>query len=175
MRSDLLTMMGVIPGASLDDIISEAQKVEEILYRRNQEQCLVECFKQISFKNNTLDTHKHYNDDHTNHSKSTQSSNLEYSSDEENAFHQRNKYDTKKQWSNGNSSQDTNINFQFTTDNHSSKNSNSIQCRSCEILGHFSKDCPNNNADFFPPSTPKNYHSKNEHRALGRRHVDAHL
>ena len=30
-------MMGISPGASLDDIISEAQKVEEILYRRNEE------------------------------------------------------------------------------------------------------------------------------------------
>ena len=88
-------MMGVSPGSSLDDIISEAQKVEEILYRRNEEQRLAECFKQTSFRNNTLDTHKHYNDNHTNHYKSTQSSNLEHLSDNEIAFHQRNKYDTK--------------------------------------------------------------------------------
>jgi hypothetical protein len=40
MRSDSFIMMGVTPGASLDDIISEAQKVEEILYRRNEEQYL---------------------------------------------------------------------------------------------------------------------------------------
>jgi hypothetical protein len=125
------------------------------------------------YKNNTLYTHKHYNDGHTNHYKSTQSSDLEYSSDEENAFHQRNKYDTKRQWNNGNSLQDTNINLQFTTDNNSSKKSNSIQCRNCGTLGHFFKDCPNNNADFFHPSTSKNYHSKNEHGALGRRDVDA--
>ena len=121
MRSDLFTMMDVSPGASLGDIISEAQKVEEILYRRNEEQRLAECFKQTSFRNNTSDTHKHYNDDHTNHYKSIQSSNLEHLSDDENAFYQRNKYDTKKQWSNGNSLQDTNINLQFATGNNLSK------------------------------------------------------
>ena len=96
MRSDLFTMMGVSPGASLDDIISEAEKVEEISYHRNEEQRLAECFKQTSFRNNTSDTHKHYNDYHTNRYKSTQSSNLEHLSDDENAFHQRNKYDTKR-------------------------------------------------------------------------------
>jgi hypothetical protein len=34
MRTDLLSMIGVPLGASLDEIIREAQKVEEILYRR---------------------------------------------------------------------------------------------------------------------------------------------
>ena len=88
MRSDLFTMMGASLGASVDDIISEAQKVEEILYRRNEKQRLAECFRQTSFRNNTLDTHKHYNDDHTNHYKSTQSSNLKNLSDDENTSHQ---------------------------------------------------------------------------------------
>jgi hypothetical protein len=173
MRSDLLTMMGVITGASLDDIISEAQNVEEILYRRNQEQCLAESFQQISFKNNTLHTHTHYNDDNRNQSKPTQSSALEYLSDEENAFHQRSKDDTKKQCNNDKSLQDTNNNLQLTTGNNSSKKSPSIRCRNCGIFGHFFKDCRNNNADFSHPSTTISYHSKNEHGASGRRDVDA--
>ena len=118
MRSDLFAMVGVISSASLDDIISEAQKIE-ILYRRNEGQRLEKCFKQISFRNKTSDTHKHYNDDHTNHYKSTLSSYLEHSSVGENVFHQQNKHDTRKQWNNGYSLQDTNINLLFTTGNNS--------------------------------------------------------
>ena len=37
MRSDLLIMIGVSHGASLDEIIFEAQKLEEILYLRNKD------------------------------------------------------------------------------------------------------------------------------------------
>lgn len=36
MRNDLLTMIGVSKGESLDEIITEAQKVEEILYQRSK-------------------------------------------------------------------------------------------------------------------------------------------
>ena len=172
MRNDLFTMMGVYPSASLDETKLETQKVEEILYCRNKEQCLAEYFKQISFENNTLDTQEYYNDNHTNHYKSTQFSNLEHSSSAENVSHQRNKYETKKQRNNDESSEDANINVQFTTDNHLSEKSNAIKCRSCGILGHFPENCPSNNANNFQPLT-SNYRSKNGHGALGRRAVDA--
>ena len=101
-----------------------------------------QCFKQISFRNNTLDTHKHYNDNHTNHYKSTLPSNLEHSSGEESAVHQQNKYDTKKQWNNGNSLQDTSITLQFTTGNNSSKKQILFNTAVTEFLDSFSKTVP---------------------------------
>lgn len=64
MRSDLFSMIGVTPGASLDDIMLEAQKVEEILYRRSQEECLTEYSKEIFLKDNNLGDYKHCNDDY---------------------------------------------------------------------------------------------------------------
>ena len=100
MRNDLFTMMGVSHGASLDEIILAAQKVEEILYRRNKEQYVADYYKRSSFENNTLDIHKHYNDSHIDHYDSTEFSNSEHSSNEGNASHQQKKYDTKRQWNN---------------------------------------------------------------------------
>jgi hypothetical protein len=61
MRSELLSIMGISPSASLDEIIFAAQKVEEVLYRRTEEQCLIKCFKQTSFENNISATPEHFN------------------------------------------------------------------------------------------------------------------
>ncbi|CAF0939445.1 unnamed protein product [Adineta steineri] len=173
MRSDLFTMMGVSPGASLDEIILKAQKVEEILFLRNEEHRVTEYFKQISFKDNTLDTHKYRNGNDINHHKSTQFSNLEYSLNEQDASPQRNKYYTKEQWNDDESSQNANSNAQFTVDHSSSKTSNPIKCGSCGIFGHYTKICPHNNANNYQSST-SNSHSKNAHGALRERNLDAH-
>lgn len=176
MRSDLLTMTGVSPGVSLDEIILQAQKVEEILYHRNNEQSRAEDLKQILFQNNTLDTHKYYLDSHINHHASAQFSNLEHSSNEGNVFNQRNKYDKNKQWNNNNDKSLRNeiFNVQFTADSHSSKKSAHVKCYSCGVPGHFARNCSNSNncVNNFQLSTP-NYHSKNGHRALERRDVNA--
>ncbi|CAF0872301.1 unnamed protein product [Adineta steineri] len=150
-----------------------AQKVEEILFLRNEEHRVTEYFKQISFKDNTLDTHKHRNGNDINHHKSTQFSNLEYSLNEQDASPQRNKYYTKEQWNDDESSQNANSNAQFTMDHSSSKTSNPIKCGSCGIFGHYTKICPNNNANNYQSST-SNSHSKNAHGALRERNLDAH-
>ncbi|CAF1489086.1 unnamed protein product [Adineta ricciae] len=108
MRSDLFAMMGVSISASLDHIILEAQKVEEILFRRDREQRLADCFKQPLYRSNVTGNHEYY-------TMMTPQSvlnqiiflfsfifYLEHSFDEENVLHQPN---------NGNSLQNTNTDF----------------------------------------------------------------
>lgn len=48
MRPDMLTLMNNCRSSSLDDIVTEAQKVEEILYLRNKEQRLCNLMKKSS-------------------------------------------------------------------------------------------------------------------------------
>ncbi|CAF5068825.1 unnamed protein product [Rotaria magnacalcarata] len=60
MRNNLLTMIGVSRCESLDEIIIEAQKIEEILYQRNKQ--LYRNSNQDRTENNTSTTSIYNND-----------------------------------------------------------------------------------------------------------------
>src|SRR4051794_2216121 len=113
MRSDLLTMMGTSRGASLDEIILEAQKAEEILYRRNKEQRRAEYLKHVSFQDNTLDNNKHPDGEYNNHFKPNQITKLEESSNGKTVPFQRNRDDKKNRWNNNKPWQNSNLNAQY--------------------------------------------------------------
>ena len=65
-------MMSVSRGASLDEIILEAQKAEEILYRRNIYQRRTEYLNQVSSQDNSSYQNKFYHENYNNQYKSLQ-------------------------------------------------------------------------------------------------------
>lgn len=138
MRSDLLSMIGVSRGATLDEIIIEAQKVEEILYRREKEQRRREYLKQTS-----TETAKAMNqsNDYIN-SPQRRNNNINTVS---------NRYDGSQ--------------YQKYKNLHNDKNAiqqmNSIKCQNCGLYGHFSKNCPSFQA-YKGKVNSSNYDSKNE-------------
>ncbi len=62
MWNDLLSMIGVSRGATLDEIILEAQKVDEVLYRRKKEERRLKYLNQNSSQNDNLHVSKAQND-----------------------------------------------------------------------------------------------------------------
>ena len=62
MRNDLLNMIGVSRNATLDEIITEVQQIEEILYRRAKNQRLV---NQSKPNNNGASSNRRYNENYS--------------------------------------------------------------------------------------------------------------
>jgi len=90
MRNDsLLSMMGVPCGATLDEIIREAQEVEEILYRRKKEERLLKYLNQTSTQNGTLNVNKSQCEVTNKHPKPLLTMNVKYPSNNKTAPHQR--------------------------------------------------------------------------------------
>jgi hypothetical protein len=65
MRNDLLNMIRISRNASLDEVITEFQQIEDILYRRAKGERLKKQLKQASSSNVETSLRKRYNEDYT--------------------------------------------------------------------------------------------------------------
>lgn len=65
MRNDILTMIGVSRNASLDEVMVEAQQIEDILYRRAKGERLAKQTKQTSSSNMDASHNKRYDEENT--------------------------------------------------------------------------------------------------------------
>jgi ABC-type hemin transport system substrate-binding protein len=63
MRNDLLNMIVISRNASLDEVITEVQQTEDILYRRAKGERLTKQIKQPSSSNAETSPNKRYNED----------------------------------------------------------------------------------------------------------------
>lgn len=65
MRNDLLSMSRISRNAPLDEVITEVQQIEDILYRRAKGDRLAKQMKQATSTNVETSTSKRYNEDYT--------------------------------------------------------------------------------------------------------------
>ncbi|CAM4980899.1 unnamed protein product [Rotaria socialis] len=121
MRSDMLTLMNSSRSSSLDAIIIEAQKVEEIIYLRNQEQRQRDMQK-VKFAPQT--TYVNHRSSFSSPAKSTYATSL---------------MDVTSRYRPPTRSP------QLPTSIQSTSPRNPITCWRCYETGHYSNDCPTNN------------------------------
>jgi hypothetical protein len=144
MRSDLLNMIGVSRCESLDEIIVEAQKIEEVLYQRSEQQ-RQQGIKHVSFRDGTPPASAHSPDNDIGLQTTSR--------------HRPNA-----------SSQYSNYPTQPTTNQRYMQSNDQIVCYACGMNGHIKKNCPGQyNCYHQQPS--RNYYSKNNGGAhAGRDH-----
>ena len=65
MRNDLLNMIGISRNASLDEVITEVQQIEDILYRRARGERLAKQSKQTSSSKVETSSNKRYSEENT--------------------------------------------------------------------------------------------------------------
>jgi len=172
MRTDLLSMIGVPLGASLDEIIMEAQKVEEILYRRAKAQRRTEYQKQVLLQGDISSYIKSDDGEDINQRKTHQRTKAGYPANNRTETFKETRNDTTNRWNTSNPSQYSNYNALMSTDHRQIQQLNSIKCNSCGIFGHFTKNCPNSYADMYQQREAQPY-QKNEDRALRQRDNNA--
>jgi hypothetical protein len=78
MRNELLNMIGVSRNASLDEVITEVQQIEEILYRRAKSQRLADQLKQVSLQNAAAAPSKRFNEENIDPRKTSSRINNDY-------------------------------------------------------------------------------------------------
>ncbi|CAF3221843.1 unnamed protein product [Rotaria sp. Silwood2] len=163
MRNNLLTMIGISRCESLDEIIIEAQKIEEILYQRNKQHHKNDNHDLLH--NDISTTSMYNNDDH--HEVQTMSA------------HQMNRQTKSNNRGNFTSNRNGNYNAtpqlshystQATSNQRNIHSLNETKCYMCGRKGHFRKDCPYQYSTYQQQNTW--HYSKNDNGAQdGRVHV----
>lgn len=155
MRQDFLMMMGVLPEASLEEIMYKAQKIEEIICRRqktnDEKNILDKRHTQIRTNLIMIIIKKSINQLYL-HMQKLHKKN-------KNNYTQSNNYETKGNWRNNQPTQESNYNVQFTTNNSAEQNKYQMKCRRCGKIGHYEKHCRttfNKNPNTLPSNQPKN-------------------
>lgn len=136
MRNDLLSMIGVPRHATLDDIILEAKKVEEVLYRRKRDERRLKYLSHNTTQNEKVHVDKARNDT-TNK--------------------QRNPYSTMN-------TNYLSKNKRTTNEINDTQQSESVRCYNCGKWGHVIRNCPTNNSTIYRSNEAQRY-SKNDGRA----------
>ncbi|CAF3396631.1 unnamed protein product, partial [Rotaria sp. Silwood2] len=139
MRNDLLSMIGIPRGATLDEIIMEAQKVEEILYRRKKEERRLKYSNQISSQNDTLNGRKSQNEVTNEYAKPLLAMNVKYSSNDKTVPVQRTTFNKKNTIR---SFPATNYYKQTTAEIGNIQQMESMECYNCGMWGHAARNCP---------------------------------
>ena len=149
MRSDLLNMIGISRGASLDEIVMEAQKAEEILYHRNKQKPRFESVKQVSFQADTQGIIKRNDDGYMQLPEQLETMGTSYNTNSRTPFSQRIKNGVINRQNTGKQRQNLNYNTQRTTDQRAMQTMNPIKCYNCGLFGHLARNClahqPDNN------------------------------
>ncbi|CAF1253603.1 unnamed protein product [Rotaria sordida] len=139
MRNDLLSMIGVPRGATLDEIIMEAQKVEEVLYRRKKEERRLKYLNQTSFQNDTSNVGKPQDKVMNEYAKPLLNMNAKYSLNNRTVPVQRTIFNKKNH---DRSFPTTNYYKQTTAEIGNNQQLESMKCYTCGMWGHVAINCP---------------------------------
>ena len=159
MRNDLLNMIGISRNASLDEVITEVQQIEDILYRRAKGERLTKHIKQASFSNAETSPNKRYNEDYTR--RTTSWSNKENSSNNytrNTKDHQVNEVTPSYYSYNRN---------QTRVGPNTTQQLESYGCYTCGDYGHWATECPTQYGTYRQERSTPN--SKNVGGALDER------
>jgi hypothetical protein len=156
MRNDLLNMIGVSCHASLDEVITEVQQIEDVLYRRAKGERLAKQPKRTSATTADTTPYKRYNEDYTSRATTW--------TDKEDAF---NKYNRR--------TRDHQVNEMTPHRNPTTAESNTGRqsgsygeyCYRCGGYGHWTSYCPMQYGTYRQERNK--FNSKNVRGALGER------
>ena len=174
MHSDLLSMRGISRGVSLDEIIFEAQKAEEILYRRNKEKRRFEILKQVSSPVDTVDNNKGISSGYVNSRKSFEPRKANYVTSSRTIPFQRNMNSVTNREYMGKPQQKLNYNAQEAVDHSVTQDVNSMKRYNCGLFGHLARNCLKQRSSNYQTTTVTT-HPKNGRGTLVRRDTNAHL
>ena len=160
MKNSLLSMIGVSRCESLDEIIMEAQKVEEILYQRSKQHRNTN--KKEMIEDVITTENYNYNDPYE-----IQEMSAYQSRKQPNTYRQQNYATTYNQQSN----QYKNFSPRPTGNYRYAQSRNEIKCYACGMKGHLQRNCPGqfNNYQYQQSA----YYSKNDYGAQGGRDRNA--
>jgi hypothetical protein len=159
MRNDLLNMIGISRTASLDEVITEVQQIEDILYRRAKGERLAKHIKRASSPDAETSPIKHYNEENTH--RSTPWSN------------KKNPYNRYKRRTEDHQVNEVTPKYYTYNQNQTTSEPNMIQqverygCRNCGDYGHWTKDCPRSSGAYRQERSKPN--TKNIRGALDER------
>ncbi|CAF1366405.1 unnamed protein product [Rotaria sordida] len=139
MRNDLLNIIGAPRGATLDEIIMEAQKVEEVLYRRKNEERRLQYLNQTSSQKDTLNVGKSQNKVINEYAKPLLDMNAKYSSNNKTVPVQRATFNKKNR---DRSFPTTNYYKQTTAEIGNIQQLESMECYNCGMGGDVARNCP---------------------------------
>jgi hypothetical protein len=131
MRNDLLNMIGISRNASLDEVITEVQQIEDILYRRAKGERLAKQIKPASSSNAETSPYKRYNEDYTRRT-------TPWSNKEDSSYNYTRKAKTHQV------NQVTPIRNRTTTEANMTQQLESYggYCYTCGGYGHWTRYCP---------------------------------
>ena len=158
MRNDLLNMIGISRNASLDEVMTEVQQIEDILYRRAKGERLAKQIKQTSSSNVEASSNKRYGEENTRRTTPWRNEDSYNRYTGKTRPHQVNEI-TPRYGSDGKN--------QRTTQPNQIQPAESYSCFRCGQYGHIAKYCPAWYGTYHQAQDHSN--SKNVIGALGER------
>jgi hypothetical protein len=163
MRQDLLSMIGVSKCESIDEIVIEAQKIEEILYRRSKHQRQNNNFQQGSTYTDTFATAGYYDKDYyTRQTKPSYRTNQPYYSYDTTRYKPQYRTETGNQ---------TRYNDYPSNNRRQTSILSEMKCYTCGMKGHLARDCTSQYN--YDQHQQADYYTKNDNGAQGERDYGA--
>ena len=159
MRNDLLNMIGISRNASLDEVITEVQQIEDILYRRAKGERLAKQIKQTPPSKVETPSNKRYNEENMRRTTPWRNEEDPYNSyTKRTRYHQVNEITPRYNNTNKNHT---------TTELNQTQQTEPYNCFRCGQYGHVARYCPMGYRTY--QQTQDQLNSKNVSGALGER------